>query len=337
MSVVVAFTGGTISMLHDPQAGGNVPSLDGAAILARTPGLAEIAEVTPLELGRTPASHFTFDRLFDILAAVRSAIEAPGVTGAVVVQGTDTIEETSFFFDLLWDDPRPLVVTGAMRSASHAAYDGPANLRDAVRVAASRAARDQGCLVVLAGTINAADDVAKTNSTAIDTFQSPNLGRVGRLDGDVVVIERPRGPRRHVIAQRAAVPVAIVVATLHDDPLLVDAAIERGVRGLVVEATGSGNTSPALLAAAERAIAAGIPVVHASRCASGATNAEYAFPGGGATWRAAGALGCGTLSGVKARVALALGLGAGLDGEALAALLAGPAQGASSTPPAAPA
>lgn len=326
MSVVVAFTGGTISMLHDPGAGGNVPSLDGAAILARTPGLAEIAEVLPLELGRTPASHFTFDRLFEILSAVRASVAAPGVTGAVIVQGTDTIEETSFFFDLLWDDPRPLVVTGAMRSASHDDYDGPANLRDAVRVAASPRAHDQGCLVVLAGTIHGGDDVAKTSSTAIDTFQSPNLGRVGRLDGHGVAIERVRGPRRHVAARHAAAPIPIVVATLHDDPLLVDAAIERQVMGLVVEATGSGNTSPALLAAAQRAIAAGIPVVHASRCASGATNADYAFPGGGATWRAAGALGCGTLSGVKARVALALGLGAGLDGTALAALLAGPPQ-----------
>ncbi len=99
--VVVMFTGGTISTAFDPVAGGNVPVLDGAAIIERTPGLADVADVVAVDLGRTPASHFTFPMLLDIAATVRASLADPTVDGAVVVQGTDTIEETSFCWDLV--------------------------------------------------------------------------------------------------------------------------------------------------------------------------------------------------------------------------------------------
>jgi L-asparaginase len=116
------------------------------------------------------------------------------------------------------------------------------------------------------------------------------------------------------------------------DGRLVDAAGAAGSRGLVVEATGSGNTSIGLLQAASRAIEAGIPVVLASRCAAGRAGGAYAFPGGGATWLRAGALLPGYLSGPKARVALALGLGAGLARDGLAELLADPRAGPRPSP-----
>ena len=108
------------------------------------------------------------------------------------------------------------------------------------------------------------------------------------------------------------------------DGSLLDAAVAAGADGIVVAATGAGNTDPALLAAAERAIAAGLPVALATRCPSGRAGTAYAFPGGGATWVRAGALPVGHLCAVKARVALALGLGAGLARDGLAALLADP-------------
>src|SRR5512133_1711204 len=98
--VAVVFTGGTISMRRDPVAGGNVPVLGGAALLDTVPGLTEIADIVPIDRGLTPASHFTFEALFGIRAAVRDALADPAIDGAVVVQGTDTIEETAFFLDL---------------------------------------------------------------------------------------------------------------------------------------------------------------------------------------------------------------------------------------------
>jgi L-asparaginase len=177
--VAVVFTGGTISTAFDPVAGGRMPVLDGAAILARTPGIADIADIVPIDRGRTPASSFTFPMLFDIAGVLRSSLGDPAIHGAVVVQGTDTIEETSFFWDLLLDVEKPIVVTGAMRASDEASFDGPANLRDAVRAAASPALRGEGVVVALSGTLEPADDAVKTHTTALDTFRSPMAARSG--------------------------------------------------------------------------------------------------------------------------------------------------------------
>jgi L-asparaginase len=323
-TVAVIFTGGTISMQADPVAGGNVPTLDGAAILARTPGLNEIANVVPIDRGLTPASHFTFPDLFGLAAAVEAALTDRRVDGCVVVQGTDTIEETSFFLDLVLTTPKPVVVTGAMRSASEPGYDGPANLGEAVRCAAASALRDQGVVVVLAGSIEAADDVTKTHASSLETFRSLNLGPLGRVEGDRVVVLRRRAGRRHVATRRAAERVHLVTAHVAMDGSLVDAALVAGADGFVVEATGGGNTSRFLFDACRAAMAAGVPVALTTRCPAGRASSAYAFPGGGATWVRAGAMLAGYLGGPKARVALALGIGAGLDHRGLTGLLADP-------------
>lgn len=322
--VAVIFTGGTISMVLDPVAGGNVPTLDGAAILARTSGLEGIAQILPIDLGRTPASHFTFPRLFEIAAEIRAAQADPAIDGVVVVQGTDTIEETAFLWDLVLDRPEPVVVTGAMRIPSDRDFDGSANLRDSVACAAAPALGGAGVVVVLAGSIDAADAVTKTHATALDTFNSLDDGPLGAVRDGLVVLARERGPRRQVQTSRASQDVVLITAHVAMDGRLLDAAAAGGASGIVVEATGAGNTSAELLEAAIRAMAGGATVVLTTRCASGAATAAYAFPGGGATWVRAGAILAGHLGGPKARVALAAGLGAGLDRSGLAALLADP-------------
>ena len=324
--VAVVFTGGTISMGFDPVAGGNVPSLDGAAILARTPGLDAIAEVVPIDRGLTPASHFSFADVLEIGAVVQSALDDPAVDGAVVVQGTDTIEETAFVWDLVLASSKPVVVTGAMRASHEDGYDGPANLRGAVAVAAAPVARGIGVVVSLGGTIEPADDVTKMHTSSFTTFQSPNRGSLGRVgDRGAVSVDGARGPRRSLRPVPSdGAHVELIQAGIGSDGGLLDAALGAGAHGIVVAATGAGNTSPGVLAAAERAIRAGIPVVLASRCPAGAVSTAYAFPGGGATWIRAGAIRAGTLCAIKARVALALGLGAGLDRDGLTTLIADP-------------
>ena len=322
--VAVVFLGGTISAAWDPVAGGNVPKLDGAAILARTPGLDRVAEVVAIDLARTPASHLTLGRLLEIGGTIQEAADDPRVDGVVVVQGTDSIEETAFAWDLVLTTPKPVVVTGAMRSSSELGYDGPANILDAVRAAASPALRDEGVTVLLAGAIHAADDVLKTHASSLTTFQSPNLGALGSVIGERVLVSRHRAGRRHVATRAAAEPVFLITATIGMDGALLDAAIALGARGIVVAATGAGNTSAGLLDAGQRAIAAGIPVVLVTRTPAGRAGTAYAFRGGGATWIRAGAMLGGSLSGPKARVALSFGVGAGLDAAALAALLVDP-------------
>jgi L-asparaginase len=290
------------------------------------PGLARRAEVVPIDLGRIPASHLSFADVLRIRGVIDGALEDPAIRGVVVVQGTDTLEETAFAWDLCHADPRPVVVTGAMRNASEAGWDGPANLLGAVRVAAAEAARGAGVLVALGGWVHAADAVAKRHASAVDAFatrEGPPLGRVG--EGGVRL--RPRGPRRRlpVIPAAAALPVPIIVAALETTGAALDAAVRDGARGVVVAATGSGNTHPDLLRAAVDAREAGVVVVLASRTGAGAVGATYAFPGGGATWVRAGIPLAGSLTPVQARVALALALGAGMGGADLAEFLLGPA------------
>jgi L-asparaginase len=323
--IAVIFTGGTISMTVDGPGGGAIPTLAGADLLARMPGLDAIAEVVPIDRGRTPASHFSFADVLSIGAAIDTALRDPEVAGVVIVQGTDTLEETAFAWDLCHSDQRPVVVTGAMRNASDPGWDGPTNLRAALRLAAHPAARGAGVVVLLGGRAIAADDVAKRHSTALDAFASRSGQPLGRVGERRLTIRR-RGPRRRIlpVPTAAAGPIAIVVAAIETDGHLLDRAVGDGARGVVVAATGSGNTHPDLLRAAVDALAAGIPIALASRTGAGPVGPFYAFPGGSATWQRAGVLMAGSLTPVQARVALALGLGAGIGVEELRALLADP-------------
>jgi L-asparaginase len=328
--VAVVFTGGTISMLPDPVTGAAVPALDGDAILERVLGLEAIAELEPIDWGLVPASHLRFSQILEIGSVIADAAEREDVDGVVVVQGTDVLEETAYAWDLLHAIDTPVVVVGAMRNAGDKDYEGPRNLTDAVRVAADPRMRGQGVAVVMDGLILPADDATKTNSQSIDTFQALNAGRLGHVRDDEVVLERERRDRRMLVEwpEAAAEPVALITAVVSTDGSLLRAALEQGSRGVVVEATGAGNTDPDLLAAAVEAMDAAVPVALTTRCASGAVSPLYGFPGGGRSWQEAGAIMAGTLSGPKARVALALGLGAGLDraglGELLGELLGSP-------------
>jgi len=321
--IAVVFTGGTISMLPDPVTGAAVPALSGAAILERVPGLEAIAELEPIDWGLVPASHLRFSQILEIGAVIADAAEREDIDGVVVVQGTDVLEETSYAWDLLHAIDTPVVVVGAMRNAGDPDYEGPANITDAVRTAADPRMRGQGVVVVMDGRILPADDVTKTDSQSIAAFQALNDGPLGFVREGMVVLERERHDRRMLLEwpQVAAEPVALLTAVVSTDGALLRAALEQGSRAVVVEATGAGNTDPDLLAAAIEAMDAAVPVALTTRCAAGAVGPLYGFPGGGRSWHEAGAILAGTLSGPKARIALALGLGAGLDRAGLGALL----------------
>lgn len=325
--VAVIFTGGTISMLPDPVTGSAMPALDGAAILERVPGLDTIAELEPIDWGQVPASHLRFSQILEIGGIIAAASERDDIDGVVVVQGTDVLEETAYAWDLLHAIDTPVVVVGAMRDAGDPDYEGPANVTDAVRVAADQRMAGQGVTVVMAGLVLPADDVTKTNSQSLDTFQALNHGPLGTVRGGELELQRLRRDRRMLLQwpEAAAEPVALLTAVVSTDGSLLRAAVGQGSRAVVVEATGAGNTDPDLLAAAVEAMDAGIPVALTTRCASGAVGPLYGFPGGGRSWQEAGAIMAGTLSGPKARVALALGVGAGLDRAGLGALLGEPA------------
>ena len=310
-------------MRHDDGAAGNLPTLRGQALLDAVPGLADIAEIEPVDWGLVPASHLSLAQVLEIGGILRAQLERPEIGGAVVVQGTDVIEETAYAWDLLPLPDKPVVVVGAMRSASQEGYEGPENLRNAVIAAGSPELAGQGVLVAMAGELHGADDVRKTHTHAYATFQSPNAGRIGLVgDGRATVLRRRSPVRLPAWPEHAALPVPLLELTLDGGEALIEAAVAGPPAGLVVAAAGGGNTPPAYLEAARALIDAGRPVVLTTRCPSGRPLPGYGFPGGSSQWWEAGAVFSGTLGGLKSRLLVALGVGAGMDSAALGAACA---------------
>lgn len=277
--VTIVFTGGTISMRFDPAAGGVVPSLSGEQILAQAPGLGRLAEVTITDFARLPGPHITPSQMLELSREVAKRLGDERVDGVVVTHGTDTLEETAYLLDLVLQSDKPVVLVGAMRNSSEPGWDGPANLRSAVRVAAEPAARGLGALVVMNDQVFAASEATKTQTESMSAFQSRDFGPLGIVDRDRVIVSRRPVAREHIPATRLDERVEIVKLSAGSDGRLIRHALEDGVGGLVIEALGRGNVPVTSLSEVQRALRADIPVVLCSRCPRGRVLDTYAYEG----------------------------------------------------------
>lgn len=319
--VVALFTGGTISMRLDEAAGGAVPSLSAEEILAHARGIEHVADVVPEQWGRFPGPHMTTVRQWALRARVAELLADDAVAGVVITHGTDTLEETAYLLARSLPREKPVLFTGAMRAASDLGYDGPQNLIDAVRVAAHPDARGQGTLVCMGGEVLAALEDTKVHTHSLGAFEAPGLGPLAVIDDDRVIFQRALVHVPAPLAPAAlAEPVDIVATWAGCDARLLDAARASGARGVVVAAMGRGNVPPEMVPGIERCVAAGVPVVIASRAGRGHVGRTYAYPGGGRKLHDLGAIFAGKRRPQQARLELMLALGAGLEGAALRAL-----------------
>jgi L-asparaginase len=200
-----------------------------------------------------------------------------------------------------------------MRPSSDPAWDGPANLRSALRVAVTPAASGLGVLVVMGDQVLPGAEVVKRHTEALDAFRARDFGPLGWVDKDRVVIARRRTGGEHRPAARLETRVEVVSLPAGCDGRLIRHALESGARGLVLEAMGRGNIPVTAVAEVERALAAGIPVVIATRCSEGRVLDTYAYEGGGRRLTEKGAILGGSLPAHKARLKLMLLLGADRD------------------------
>jgi len=314
--VHVIATGGTISNAG-PQQRRTVQEL-----VSGLPGLDSVARVTVEQFSNKASGNITSEDWRLLARRVNELFRTrPGLSGVVVTHGTDTMEETAFFLDLTVRGCRPVVVTGAMRRAVDVGADGPANLRNAIRVAASPAAWGRGALVLMNDQLFAARSVAKVNTSRMHAFAAPEAGPVGVADPDSVVFDdaaRPcEGPgqaggsaARFEIDALGPLPrVDVVFSHVGADSVLVDAAVAAGARGIVLAGIGRGGAPPSQFAALQRAARRGVAVVIASRTGSGRVPAGDGRMDG----EALPVAGAEDLTPQKARVLLMLTIAAGRD------------------------
>lgn len=302
-------------MRVDPLTGGAIPALSGPEILALAPGLESIATYDLTDFARWPGPHITPLRMLDLARQVEAKLADQQIDGVVVTHGTDTLEETACLFDHIIDSEKPVVLVGAMRNSSELSWDGPANLRSAIRVAADPAARGLGTLVVFDDQILPAAEATKTHTESTDTFQSRDFGPLGMIDKDRLIVTRRPLNRVHLPTDRLEERVEIIKVYAGADGRFIDHALSDGARGLIIEALGRGNVTIAMLPALQRAIDAGLPVVVTSRCPRGRVLDTYGYEGGGRQLRRMGAILGGMLPSHKARIRLMLALGAGWEME----------------------
>lgn len=308
--LLVLSLGGTITMVPSAE-GGIAPRLGAAELVASVPALADVAEIEAESPARLPSPSLTPEHLVAVAARILRGFE-DGAAGAVVVQGTDTIEESAFLLDLLVGGGRPVVVTGAMRGADAPGADGPANLLAAARVAVCAEAADLGTLVVLNDEIHAARFVQKSHTALPSAFASPMLGPLGLVaEGRPRILARVGRTPAMDVAAGPPRPVALVKWPMGDDGRILPALPGLGYEGAVIEGMGAGHV-PADAVARVEDLATRMPVVLAARPMTGPVfSRTYGYAGGEIDLIRRGAVPAGMLSGLKARLLLGLALRGG--------------------------
>lgn len=305
-AVTLLTLGGTIFMTQGADGGHAAP--DAAAGERLTSTLIDGVELTAHEIANVSSSDVRPHHLAEVLGRARQAVDG-GADGVVLTHGTDTLEESAFLLNRYWDRDAPLVVTGAMRPASALGADGPANLHDAVRTAASPSARGAGVLVVFDAQGHLADQVTKASSRSVSAFASAPSGPFALVDGAELRLLQavPERVARLSAGEPPAhlPPVPALMAGLDDDFDLLDHLPSGSVAGLVIAGVGMGHVSPAAMPRLRQLLEAGVPVVVATRIASGGTSTHhYAYPGSEVDLLASGAVMAGLLPPAKARLLL---------------------------------
>jgi L-asparaginase len=225
--------------------------LGSGELLAQLPELATIAAVTEIPFRRLPSQALLDSDWLDLARAIQAIFARDEADGLVITHGTNTLEETAYFLNLVLKTDRPVVIVGSMRPASAMSADGYLNVVNAVRVAADPASRGLGCLVVMNDTIFSARDVTKNATYRVQAFESRDLGPLGFADADGKVVYYHHPVRKHTLATEFDVAAAqalprvdIVLAYVGADGAMIDAAVQAGARGIVSAATGAGRPTP---------------------------------------------------------------------------------------------
>src|SRR5262245_43313345 len=276
-TIVVLATGGTIAgaAATNVQAGYKSGQVGVDQLIAAVPEAAKLATLKGEQISNIGSQDMNDEVWLKLANRVNALVAMPDVTGVVITHGTDTIEETAYFLQLVVKSKKPVVLTAAMRPATALSADGPLNFFNAVAVAANKAAPGRGVLVVVNDWIHDAESLTKTGTTAVQTFMSPLEGLIGTVAyGKVNFYRNPIGKNtvtsEFSLQGVTALPrVDIIMAHENMDGTLINAAAAAGAKGIVIAGVGNGNmTQPALEALAAQS-KKGIVCVRSTRVTTG--------------------------------------------------------------------
>jgi len=276
-TIVVLATGGTIAgaAASDVQAGYTSGQIGVEQLLAAVPQAKKLANLRGEQISNIGSQDMNDEVWLKLAKRVNELVAMPDVNGVVITHGTDTIEETAYFLNLVVKSRKPVVMTAAMRPSTALSADGPLNFFNAVAVAASKDAPGRGVMVVVNDWIHGASSLTKTSTTAVQTFLSPVTGLIGTVAyGDIDWNRGPIGKNTSTsefsLAGVTALPrVDIIMAYENMDGALIDASVAAGAKGIVIAGVGNGNMTAAALKSLEKHAKDGIVCVRASRVATG--------------------------------------------------------------------
>lgn len=275
--IVVLATGGTIAgaQASTKEVGYKSGAFQVADLIKAVPQLSDLADLTGEQIVDIGSQNMNNEVWLKLAKRINAVLKQADVDGVVITHGTDTMEETAYFLNLVVKSDKPVVMVGSMRPATAIGADGPPNLYNAVAVAINPDARGRGVLVVLNDEIHYAREIEKQNTTQLDTFKSPNRGRAGVVNtGAVHFFNKSAVP--HTTATEFSVDgvdalpkVEIIYSYANLGRDFIDCAVEKGAKGLVLAGVGDGNSTDPALAALGDAVKKGVVVVRSSRTGSG--------------------------------------------------------------------
>jgi L-asparaginase len=276
-NVVVLATGGTIAgaAASDVQAAYTSGQVGVEQLLAAVPQAKKLATLRGEQISNIGSQDMNDEVWLKLARRVNELAAMADVDGIVITHGTDTIEETSYFLNLVVKSRKPVVLTAAMRPSTALSADGPLNFFNAVAVAGNKDAVGRGVLVVVNDWIHGASSLTKANTTAVQTFLSPLRGLVGTVAyGECEFYRGPVGKNtvdsEFSLDGVTALPrVDIVMAHENMDGAMIDAAVAAGAKGVVIAGVGNGNMTKAALDALAAQAKKGIVCVRSTRVATG--------------------------------------------------------------------
>ncbi len=308
--VVLIFTGGTIGMKVDNNLHGAIPSLSPNEIVSALSGIDEFDNLIIHEFSRKPSPSITPKNMMELGNIINDYLNEEYVCGAVVIHGTDVLEETAFYLNAIKKSNKPVVLTGSMKNASELGYDGLTNLVSSIKVCMTTDSINKGVLVVMNDTINSALEVTKTHTMSLDTFKSIEFGPLGIIDHGEVIYYRDVAHQVTFdfenISYNNDAYLIKVYAGMDGD--LINYLISINAKGIILEALGRGNVPPMMLPAIKKALRLGIHIVIVSRCYSGRVLDTYAYEGGGKDLTNIGCILGGNYNSQKARILLMLAI-----------------------------